>query len=95
MRERKCVVTLPVVASLSFQVILVVHDVAADAVPAQVLTFGFERAVSQYSHALIVETVWLEKVYNVETDRHAGLGVRNAKEIPLRVSIGVDVVLKD
>ena len=52
-------------------------------------------AESEHTHALVVETVWLCEVDDVEADLLVLLGVGYPKEVPLRVTVGVDIILKD
>ena len=67
--------------------VLVVADVAADPVPSLSRLRIFAR-VHQRLHSMVVKTVRLEKVDNVEAVEAAGPRVPQAEVIPLAVALG-------
>lgn len=75
--------------------ILEVADVSTRPVPTEVLRLGAVLAESEHTHSLVVETVWFCEVDDVEADLLVLLCVRYPKEVPLRVTVCVYIILKD
>lgn len=51
-------------------------------------------AIAKYFHAFVVQTIRLGKVQNIELHFQSSPRVRAPEEIPLSVTIRVDIVLK-
>lgn len=81
--------------SLVFDVILIVANVRTNSMPASVVLFGELLAVRENTHALVVETIRFRQIDYVEPYFVAFLSVTDTEEIPLRMTVSVDVVLKD
>ena len=74
--------------------ILVVADVGTDAMPPQFFISCLILTVREHPHPLVVKTVRLGQVNNVEPNFLAFGCVTNSEEEPLSVSIGIDVILE-
>jgi len=86
---------IPELAVVSFEVVLIVTDVGASAVPAYVLILPVVNAEAQHSHTEIVKTVWFCEIQNIESDLHIFASVPDFEEVPLRVTVSVDIVLQN
>ena len=83
-----------VVSTASTVAILVVLDILTAAMPAQVLQLALLPGVNDDLHAQLVQVVDLVLVEDFELYPVLLEGIGNLEEEPLRVAIGVDVVLK-
>jgi hypothetical protein len=83
-----------ITVDLIANVVLVVADLSAYAMPAKLVLFSQVVAVGEHAHSLIVKTVRLGQVYNIEPDFVAFPRVRHFEEKPLSMAISVDVVLQ-
>lgn len=81
--------------SFSFEVVLGVDDVRANAVPTGAFEPRFFRAVAEHFHALVVEGVRFAQIQEVQTSLFAFESVRDFEEKPLRMPISVNVILKN
>ena len=79
----------------ALEVVAEVVDVEASPVPPYLVSgLEFVRK-GQNAHSVVVQRVRLSQVDDVEFNRLALLRVAHSEEVPLRVSVGVDVILKD
>ena len=80
---------------LIFNVVLVIFDVCSNSMPAKVFSLLQILTIAGHFHAEIVKTIWFSKVYDVKADFAAFLSVADPKKEPLRVTVRVDIVLKN
>lgn len=95
MRESQRVVTTRKPIALALEAVLMIANIAADAVPTELL-WPISRVLgeAEYAHSLVVERVWLGQVQDVEFDRVPIAGVADSEEEPLRMTVCIDVVLE-
>lgn len=96
---RKCqrvilLVRETVSVDLVADMILVVTNLAADAVPAQVILLGQVLTVGEYPHPLVIETIRLSEINNIEPNFVALSRVTDSEEVPLGVPIRINVILE-
>ena len=84
----------PIPVNLVADMILVVTNFATDAVPAQVTLLGLVLTVRKYSHPLVVETIRLSEINNIEPNFVALPRVGDPKKVPLGVPVRIYVILK-
>ena len=78
-----------------FERVLVVVDVCADSVPADALNVLDFVGVAEDFHAIVVEGVILGQIDYVEAYFLSFGCVANSEKKPLRVTIGIDVILQN
>ena len=84
-----------VLKSTSRVTVFVVLNVVTSPVPTEILIFGLFMTVNHYFHAHFVKRVLFILVENVEFDLLGFEGVGYFEKEPLRVPIGVDVILQE
>jgi hypothetical protein len=84
----------PITVDLVADVILVVTNFAADTVPAQVILLGHVLTVRKYSHPLVVETIRLSEINNIEPNFVALSRVGHPKKVPLGMPVRIYVILE-
>lgn len=76
-------------------VVHVIIDVFADTVPANaILLLDFLREGKDL-HSVVVERIWFHQIQHVELHSHTLCGIANSKKVPLRVPVGVYVILQN
>ena len=94
-RPRQRVVAAVEAVTLALEAVLVVADVTADAVPAQLLgAVARHLRERQHAHPFVVKRIRLRQVKDVEFDGVALASVTDSEEEPLRVPVRVDIVLQ-
>jgi len=86
---------IPELTKISFEVVLIVTDVGASAVPAYVFILPVVNAEAQHSHTEIVKTIWFCEIQNIEFHLHIFACIPDFEEVPLRVTVSVDIVLQN
>ena len=80
----------------TFKRILIVVNIFSNSMPAKILaSLSWANRIAQDPHSVIVQRVWLRQVENIEFDSQTFEGVSYSKEVPLSMSIRVDVVLQN
>jgi hypothetical protein len=83
-------------ASLLFHTVLVVADVLTVSLPAKArFTFRLFLRIDERSHSLIVRTLWLNEVDDVELVSYSFSIVADLEVVPLSIVVSTIVVLKD
>ena len=80
---------------LFYNVVLVIADVLTNSVPALTAGHGVDVGVHERLHSVVVETVWLQQIDNVESVGSAFLGIWDLKIEPLVVKFGIIIGLED
>jgi hypothetical protein len=93
--ERECVVVSGEPNVLLLVVVLEVGDICPKTMPAAILFLFGSRRKGQDPHSIIVQRVTFGEVENVELDCVALADVGYFEEVPLRVSICVDIILQE
>lgn len=95
-REREGVMSqLPEPADLAPVLVGHIRNVLADSVPAYALLLFELVREAEGLHAVVVQGVWLGKVEHIELDPSSALRVADTEEVPLRMTVSVDVILQD
>lgn len=95
--ESKCIVFFvgeTVAVHLVSNVVLVVTNIAANSVPSCLFLLIQILTVGEHSHSLVVETVRFRQINYIKTDFLAFFCVRNSKEVPLSMTVGIDIILQ-
>lgn len=81
--------------SFFLEFVLVVNNAFAYSVPACALFVLQLVREAQDLHAIVVQGVWFGQVNYIKSDFLALAGVADSEEVPLRVAVGIDVILED
>jgi hypothetical protein len=84
-----------VAVHLIADLVLVVADVGANAVPPRLVLLKQILTIRQYSHTLVIQTIRFSQIDYVEPDLLTFPRVRNPEKVPLCVTVGIDVVLEN
>ena len=80
---------------LSSHRVLIVADVATTTNPALACAFGLSLRVDQWAHAMVVQTIWLHQIDDIEAVLLTGARIGNLEVVPLSVTAGVIIWLQD
>ena len=78
---------------LFFIVVLKVRDISANTMPTKVLFFLSSNWKREDPHAVIIKWITLRKIIDVEFNLIMLVSVTHPKEVPLSMSVGVNIVL--
>ena len=81
--------------ALALEAVGVVADVGALSRPALVVALSVDLRVAEWFHPVVVQTVRLQQVYDVESVRLARSGICHLEIEPLRLAFGVEVWLEN
>ena len=95
MRKGKGVVIPSHPQVLSLVSILVITYLWPNSVPSNVSLFLRLLGESQDLHSVVIKRVRLGQIQNVEFDFQVFASIGHSEEVPLGVSIGVDIILED
>ena len=86
-------VRIPNPTNLIFKLVLVIFNIVANSMPAQVFGLALVHAVRKYTHTKVVQTVRLRQVNYIKPNFVPFSCVTYPKKIPLSMTICIDIVL--
>lgn len=90
--ESQCIVMTD---SFALHGVLVVANISSSSDPSFSVLLGINLRVHKRSHSMVVQTVWLEQVYNVKSVGFASNCVLNSEVVPLSVASRVVIRLQN
>ena len=96
MREGQSIIASAESITFSFKSILIITDVFADSMPAELLgSISWHLGETQHAHTFVIEWVRLGEIEDVELDSKILLRITNSEEEPLSVPICVNIILEN
>ena len=85
----------PKIANHTCKVILEVEYLISNSVPSNSSVLFEVVGEAQHLHAIVIKRVWFGQVYYVKPYFHVFAGVANSEEVPLCMTVRVDIITQN